>query len=92
MSISAERGPLNRCSFLHPIIPEYDLTGISSAQNQVRVELGEAGRHDGTLTVEHILGGVFLELSVPHNDHSVRLVGRLFVIVIGSYHQLRMVR
>lgn len=92
MRIRAERCPLNRRSLLHPVVPEYNLPGVRSAEDQVRVELGEAGRHDGTLTVEHVLRGVLLELGVPNDDHTVRLVRRFLVVVVRRDHQLREVR
>jgi len=40
---------------LHSIIPEHDLTRISAAQNQIRMESGERSGHNGRLTVKNKL-------------------------------------
>ena len=38
-----------------PVVPENNLAGVGTAQDQVRVESGERGRHDLGLTLEDVL-------------------------------------
>ena len=40
------------------------------------------------LTVEDVFGRGLLELDVPHQSHAVRLVGGVFVVVIGGHQEL----
>ena len=44
------------------------------------------------LTMEDILWCCFLVLEVPDECHSIRLIGRLLVGIIGSYQQLGMLQ
>lgn len=76
-------------AFLHSIVPQHNLSGICSAQNQVGMETGECGGQHSALTMEYVLGRRLLKLSVPHQDDAIWIVGRFFVVVVGSEQQLR---
>lgn len=54
-----------RSPLLYSIVPEYDLAGVGAAQNQIRMESGERGGHNGRLTVKDKFWGCFLEFRVP---------------------------
>ena len=70
------------------VVPQDDFARVGAAQDQVGVEAGEAARQDGRLAVEDVLGGRFLEAGVPHQAHAVRVVRRVFVVVVGGHQQL----
>lgn len=84
MCCGGQRAALDGRSLLHTIVPEYDLTGVGAAKNEVRMELGEAGGHNGALTVEDVFRCGFLEFGVPDHDDAVRFVGAFLVIVVGG--------
>lgn len=49
----------------------------------------KSGRHDSRLAVEDIFRGVLLKLSIPHQCHSIRIVRRVFIVVVtGSNIQI----
>lgn len=79
---------LNWRSLLYSIIPQNYLARISTAQYQVRMELCEAGRHNGALTMEHILWCGFLKFRIPHHNYAIWFVRTFLVIVVRGEHQL----
>jgi hypothetical protein len=87
MCAIAQWRPLDGCSLLNAIVPEHNLSRVCAAKNQIWVELGKARRHDGTLTMKHVLWCLFFEFCVPHDDNAIRFIWTFFVVVIGSYHQ-----
>lgn len=92
MCSCAQRSSLDGSPLLYPIVPQHNLTRIGAPQNQVGMKLGKSSGHDRTLTVENVFGRSFLKLGVPNKYYSIRVVGRLFVVVVRGQQQLWVLR
>jgi hypothetical protein len=79
-----QRCPLYGRSLLDAVVPQDDLSRVGAPQDEIRMEACELSREDGALTVKDVLGGGLFEFGVPNQDHPVRVVGGVLVVVVGG--------
>lgn len=63
-------------AFLYTIVPNNNLTGISTAEDEIWLEFSEACRHHGALAVEDILWCLLLVFGIPYYHNTIGFVGR----------------
>lgn len=92
MSASRKWCPLNRSTFLDPVVPKDNLSCISTTENQIRMESRKGSRQHRWLTVKNKLWSCLLEFSVPHKTYTIGIIWRVFIAAVRSHEQFRELR